>query len=454
MGTQAADSIGQGSTTAGSNMSTSATTAADLVNEHRTAGTLDTTALAADVQARMANDPQAQADLSAQLQAQMTPVEQGQYNAAMQAANDNATYAATIEGQTFSVGHPDAPAVSTWGAQPAGQGYRETWDATATRIGTTDPAVITAEIEAQLASPTQLETITVTADAAEPAQAGSEEGIGSFFEGLLKGDFSDNDSWSATAGQVIGGFIPFVGQAGDVRDTAAAVNGIANGQDGAWGNLGLAALGWIPGVGDLAKGAIRGGEKAVDAGTDIAQQANRHADDVARGADEVAGAVRVGRVGQNEVRWTNDAQGRPAHAEATLREVHDGAPRSSAEQKAQSDTGKAGLEGDQGGHIIGHRFMPDQGAGNMFPQAGQFNNSAYRTMENEWADWVKAGAEVRVTVDLKDFQGVRPDRVNVSYDIYDKGGNMIYQGGERFLNEAGQVFDRVPKADIETLLNP
>jgi len=466
MGTQAADSIGQSSAGIGANTSTSADVAADMVSQHRTAGTLDTTALAADVQARAGGDPQAQADLTAQVEAQLTSaVERGQFTAALEGANDNATpqiYNATVEGRTFSVGHPDAPAVSTWGSQPAGQGYKETWDATAARLGTTDPAAITADIEAQLAPPIQLDPITVTAEApsAEPAQTGSEEGIGSFFEGLIKGDFSDNNSWSATAGQVIGGFIPIVGQIGDARDTVAAVGDVIEGKDGAWGNLGLAAVAWVPGVGDIARGALRGGEKVLDAGGEIAQQATRHADDVtrhgddvARHADEVAGTVRTGRVGQNEVRWTADAEGRPVHAEATLRELHDGTPRSSAEQRAQRETGHAGNPGDQGGHIIGHRFMPDQGTVNMFPQAGQFNNSAYRTMENEWADWISAGGEVRVKVDLKDYQGARPDRINVSYDVYDQGGNLIYQGGERFKNEAGQVFDRVPRADIQAALN-
>jgi len=384
MGTQAADSIGQGPAGIGPNSSTSTDVAAGLVTEHRAAGILDTTALAADAHARAAGDPQALADLSAALEAEMTPVERGQFSAALESANDNAA----------------------------------------------------------------------------PEQSGSDEGIGSFFEGLVKGDFSDNDSWSATAGQVVGGFIPVLGQIGDARDTISAIGGVINGEEGAWGNLGLAAVAWVPGVGDVAKSALRGGEKALDAGTEIAQQTTRHADDVARHgddvarqADEVAGAVRVGRVGQNEVRWTTDAEGRPVHAEATLRELHDGTPRSSAEQRAQRETGHAGNPGDQGGHIIGHRFMPDQGTTNMFPQAGQFNNSAYRTMENEWADWIEAGAEVRVNVDLKDYQGARPDRINVSYDIYDQGGNLIYQGGERFRNEAGQVFDRVPRADIEALLN-
>jgi hypothetical protein len=303
-------------------------------------------------------------------------------------------------------------------------------------------------------------------DADAPVTASS-EGIGSFVDGFVRGDFAGNDSWSALAGQVVAGFIPVVGQIADVRDAAAAVGGIVSGRDGAWADLGLAALGFVPGIGDAAKGAVRGGAQVVDAGGEIAQQVARRGDDIAtaaargaddvatgaaRSADEAAAVVRTGRVGQNEVRWTLDAEGRPVHAEATLHEVHDGTPRSSAEQRAQRETGHAGNPGDQGGHIIGHRFMPDQGSVNMFPQAGEFNNGAYRLMENEWADWIKAGADVRVDVDLSEFHGARPDRVNVSYQVHDQSGNLIYEGGERFRNEAGQQFDRVPRADIEAML--
>lgn len=284
----------------------------------------------------------------------------------------------------------------------------------------------------------------------------SSEGFGSFVDGFVRGDFANNDSWSATAGQVVGGFIPIVGQIADVRDAAAAVGGIVSGRGGAWADLGLAALGFVPGIGDAAKGAIRGGAQVVETGTEIAQQAARHGDDIAaaaaRSADEAGAVVRTGRVGRNEVSWTVDAEGRPVHAEATLHEVHDGTPRSSAEQRAQRETGHAGNPGDQGGHIIGHRFMPDQGSVNMFPQAGDFNNGAYRLMENEWADWVKAGADVRVNVDLSDFHGARPEQVSVSYQVHDEGGQLIYEGGERFRNEAGQQFDRVPRADIEAML--
>jgi hypothetical protein len=89
--------------------------------------------------------------------------------------------------------------------------------------------------------------------------APSQEGVGSFLEGAVAGDFSDNDSWSATAGKVVGGLNPLA----DVRDIAAGVKHVAEGKDGAWVDLGTATLGAIPLIGDAGKAVIRGGRKVA-----------------------------------------------------------------------------------------------------------------------------------------------------------------------------------------------
>lgn len=383
MGTQAADSIGQGSPATGSNMSTSTSIAADMVNEHRTAGTLDTTGLAADVQARAAGDPQVQAALAAAAETQMTPVEQGQFTAAMQAANDNAAFGAPIDGQL-----------------------------------------------------TPLDTIAVTADApsytpAESTQTQSEEGVGSFFEGLVKGDFGDNDSWSATAGQVVGGFIPFVGQAADARDTIAAIGGVMEGKDGAWGNLGLAAIGWVPGVGDLAKGAIRGGEKVVDAGADIAAQATRHADDiadVARPRIEMDGGTKGDWSPELNARtlkpdtdyivngytYRTDAQGRISDVEGQL-DLRT-ADRNSYQQGVSGREDR--LPDDQGGHLIASIFNGPGDRVNMVPMNGNFNMGAWRDMEKTFQTALNEGKTVDVKIEVKyGSDGQRPDNFRVTYAI-------------------------------------
>src|SRR5690606_32743103 len=154
-------------------------------------------------------------------------------------------------------------------------------------------------------------------------------------------------------------------------------------------------------------------------------------------------------IGENVVTWTNDSEGRPIRAEADLTEVFTGIDRSSAETKAQRDAAGRGIEGDQGGHLIGHRFVKDQGLKNLFPQNGNFNVSAYKTLENEWADWIDAGMDVHITVALTPENVDRPDRVRVAYEVTDPAdGSVVYDQRVTFRNEAGQQFDRVPRADM------
>jgi hypothetical protein len=168
--------------------------------------------------------------------------------------------------------------------------------------------------------------------------------------------------------------------------------------------------------------------------------------------DEFAkiGSVVAAKVGRNDVKWTVDGEGRTVKAEATLRELFPKAVRSSAEKDAQAAAGAAGKADDVGGHIIGHRFVKDQGPKNLFPQNVQFNNSAYRKMENEWAAWVGKGKEVQVDVRLVGNNPARPDRVQVSYEVFDpKNGALEYARSKSFKNEAGQTFDRVPSKDMK-----
>lgn len=154
-------------------------------------------------------------------------------------------------------------------------------------------------------------------------------------------------------------------------------------------------------------------------------------------------------IGENAVTWTNDSHGRPIRAEADLSEVFEGIDRSNAETDAQRDAADRGIEGDQGGHLIGHRFVKDQGLKNLFPQNGNFNVSAYKTLENEWADWIESGKEVRITVDLTPQGQDRPDRVRVSYEVIDPAsGDVVYDQRVTFRNEAGQHYERVPRADM------
>jgi hypothetical protein len=140
--------------------------------------------------------------------------------------------------------------------------------------------------------------IGTTGPGAPPTPSPSSEGIGSFFEGLVFGGLSDNDSWSATAGSVLGGLIPGVGLAADIRDLSAAIGHVASGKDGAWLELGASIIGFVPG-GDIAKGIAKGVTKATTKGAaKVASEAVQEVAKVAKAstakaADTVSNAQRA-----------------------------------------------------------------------------------------------------------------------------------------------------------------
>jgi hypothetical protein len=246
---------------------------------------------------------------------------------------------------------------------------------------------------------------------------------------------------------------------------------------------GISALSMVPYVGDAAKLGMLGRyaetlAKAVDA----AKQSPEIAKAIAPAMEklrEAVGAVpldklpdslrnaveplktklddfaRVGvnqttaRVGKNDITWTQNAAGETIGARATLNEVFPGAKRSSSEATAQGQAAARGIDGDVGGHIIGHRFTKDQGIQNMFPQNAQFNNSAFKKVENEWADWIKNGNSVEVEIQLLGGSKGRPDMVSVEYTVKNAKGEEVRTVAEVFDNEAGQTFDRVYSRDMK-----
>lgn len=115
-----------------------------------------------------------------------------------------------------------------------------------------------------------------TEQVGDPPDTG-QEGIGSFVEGLLLGDFAENQTWSGVAGQTVGGFIPVWGQVADARDIAHAVGDVIEGKDGAWADLGINVVAIVPGL-DALKGFGKVGKRASGIRT-----AGRHADTVHAG---------------------------------------------------------------------------------------------------------------------------------------------------------------------------
>src|SRR5690554_5348981 len=155
---------------------------------------------------------------------------------------------------------------------------------------------------------------------------------------------------------------------------------------------------------------------------------------------------------KNEVTWVLAEDGTPISAEAILGKDFGSSKRSNTEAKAQARAGgDARLDTDQGGHIIGHRFMGDQGTKNLFPQNANLNRSAYKTMENEWADWIDEGFEIRLKVELDPPGAARPDNVMATYDVIDpKTGDVVFDRDHIFRNHKGEAFERINKKDMKS----
>jgi hypothetical protein len=56
------------------------------------------------------------------------------------------------------------------------------------------------------------------------------------------------------------------------------------------------------------------------------------------------------------------------------------------------------LATDQGGHFIGRRFDGPMDDFNHFAQNGNFNNGAYKSLENSWQRAIEQGKSVEVDI--------------------------------------------------------
>ena len=269
--------------------------------------------------------------------------------------------------------------------------------------------------------------------------------------------------WGETVGrvtfEVAATFVPVAGQAGKVSTAAKVADGVG---DVARVADSVSDAARIANAADNAAGATRTANRAEDVGD--AARATQAAD----AATDVSRAARAGQViehtfGNNTVRYSYDAQGRLVSARAELSEVYSGLDRSSAEVAAQRDVARLGKTGDQGGHAVGHRFLGDQGERAMFPQNGvprdviingetvrlkNLNSGAFARLENEIADWIGAGGKVDYQIEFFDFDGARPARIQVSYEVTDSAGRVVFDNVKEFSNQAGQSYNRVAAADM------
>ncbi|WP_066546622.1 MULTISPECIES: DNA/RNA non-specific endonuclease [unclassified Sphingomonas] len=377
----------------------------------------DARALAADLNARAAGDPVTLRTLTTQVEAQLSPVERGELARALDAANDNALAVAASPGP--------------------------------------DPVQLGLDLGQMALDITGLFDPTPISDGAN-AVVSAGRAIGSLFSG----DFGD------AGGHALNGVISGVAIVPALGDAAKL------GKIGKWADTINDAVGAVarnPALRATLEPGLRAVKDAVDAipqsaidalpagARDAIGNMKRQLDDffAPRAAANAATATNLtARVGANSVQWTVDANGYPTRVTATLSELQpSGTPRGNAELDAQDVTRARGLSDDDAGHVIGHRFLGDQGTRNMFPQNFNFNRSAYKTLENEWAGWIRNGGTVRVEVELIGGTGGRPDQVGATYEVFNDAGRRVFDNQELFDNAAGQQFQRVPNADMSRILN-
>ncbi|WP_240977896.1 DNA/RNA non-specific endonuclease [Knoellia koreensis] len=241
---------------------------------------------------------------------------------------------------------------------------------------------------------------------------------------------------------IIGGPLAWVVFAAALLVLADTIMKYLKGQASLW-DVALAALGAIPGVRGLT---TLGGLKSLLTRGGGALRA------MAAGLRSGLGRRTVVTVGQNVAKFKTRG-GLTVKFEMTIKETFK-TSRTSADKALQAEVGKLGKAGDQGGHYLAHRFLPGALRKNLFPQNAHFNNSAWKRMENEWADWTEHGMEVRVTGNPLPPKSIRPDQVAVSYEVVDPAtGRAVYELRKTFDNAANQAFDRVPRSTIRDMVD-
>ena len=133
---------------------------------------------------------------------------------------------------------------------------------------------------------------------------------------------------------------------------------------------------------------------------------------------------------KNDYTYQTDEWGRPVLISGQL-ELEEG-----TRSPQQTEIGKLGEEGDEGGHLIATRFDGPPDAFNIVPQNANLNRGEWKSMENEWAEALTNGSEVEVAIEaVHGDDSIRPARFEVVYQI----DGEIYQ--KVFENKASEAKD-------------
>jgi hypothetical protein len=155
----------------------------------------------------------------------------------------------------------------------------------------------------------------------------------------------------------------------------------------------------------------------------------------------------IAQEGGNHARWIVRADGTPESVSGVLKEDFGGAAagnkRSPLEEAQALIAGRRGLSSDDGGHLIAHRFMKNQGDKNLFPQDSNLNRSSYKVLENDYMRALKqSGTEIHFSHELANFDATgRPGTIYVDTTIY-RNNEIFDEIIHTFDNEPGRQYVR------------
>lgn len=250
---------------------------------------------------------------------------------------------------------------------------------------------------------------------------------------------SEKGWWGSASPWVHGGldalgFVPGLGAIPDL------INAGIYAAEGDAVNAGLSAVAAIPFVGDAIKGGVLVGKGAHRLGSEAAQQATQRAikESAERGEKEASERLsknaaerhaseqplapktdngakiqpqRPTTHTKNGYTYQLDSHGRVTKVEGTLTLNKSQTRNQNAQKKAG---GKDRLPDDQGGHFVGRRFDGPTDEMNHFAQNGNFNNSAYKKLENSWEKALKDNKDVRIEINPRyNGDSLRPDKVTI-----------------------------------------
>ncbi|NME53118.1 DNA/RNA non-specific endonuclease [Desulfovibrio piger] len=204
-------------------------------------------------------------------------------------------------------------------------------------------------------------------------------------------------------------YAPFVGSIANVA-SKVSYGAEIGAKDALWVALDIAPLGAISFV-------KLGAVKAVAASGNMAAA-------VKTGINSMPRRYSIGAIGklepnniyiENGYRSVTDRLGRLKNVSGELHLTP-----SARDLAAQAEARGMGLPTDDAGHMIGARFGGPSGLTNLVPQNANLNRGAWKSMENEFAQYVRNGEKVNITVKPNyTDSNLRPDSFTVKYTIND-----------------------------------